>query len=60
MSDQFPTGYEVCQDSDGDLVLLGPEDVTIFSVPGEPVLLMAHTKDAAIIEGLRYLRSVRE
>jgi hypothetical protein len=58
MPNKLPIGYKVCQDSDGDWVLIGPEDVIIFSVPGEPVLLGANNKEAAIIEAAQYLRRV--
>lgn len=54
----MPDGYEVCLDSDGDWVLIGPADVTIFSVPGEPVLLAASTAEEAEIEAIDYLASI--
>lgn len=52
----LPNGYEVCRDDDGDWVLIGPENVTIFSVPGEPVVLWdAKDERSAVTEALKYL-----
>ena len=55
MSAKLPDGYFVERDSDGDFVLIPPPDVTIFSEPGEPVLLGADNKASARIEALDYL-----
>jgi hypothetical protein len=48
-------GYCVERDSDGDWVLIPPEDVTIFSAPGEGVLLGAQSESDAFAEAIDYL-----
>lgn len=48
-------GYSIEQDDDGDWVLIPPENVTIFSVPGEGVLLSASNESDALAEALNYL-----
>lgn len=58
MTQSLLQGYEVVQDSDGDWVLIPPEDVTIFSVPGEPLLLAAVTEGEAVAEASGFLASV--
>lgn len=56
----LPEGFTVERDSDGDWVLVPPEDVTIFSVPGEGYLLDAETEDEARSAAITYLRSIEE
>lgn len=48
-------GCEVDQDSDGDWVIIPPPNVTIFSEPGEGVLLVAENREAALAEAEEYL-----
>ncbi len=48
-------GCTVEIDTDGDFVICPPDDVTIFSVPGEGVLLAADNLAAAILEADEYL-----
>lgn len=55
----LPFGCVVTQDSDGDWVIQPPDDVTIFSVPGECVLLSAETEHEAVIEAHEYLRALK-
>lgn len=36
---KLPEGYSLEKDQDGDWILIPPADVTIFSVPGEGLLI---------------------
>lgn len=47
----LPQGYSVWSDEEGDWWLMPPSDVTIFSVPGESLLL---------VESASYGEAVRE
>lgn len=59
MTKQLPKGYSVERDSDGDWVLIGPADVTIYSVPGEPVVLWDARDEAEATDmALEYLTSI--
>jgi hypothetical protein len=51
---RLPDGYEIVIDDDGDFWLVGPVDVTLFSEPGEPLLLCeSSTMDEAEAEAIR-------
>ena len=39
LESSLPDGFELAKDEDGDWVLIPPPDVTIFSEPGEPLLI---------------------
>ncbi len=48
------------QDTDGDWIICPPDHITIFSEPGEGVLLGATTKAEAMLEAEEYLASITE
>lgn len=60
----LPAGYYVTRDDDGDWVLIPPADQTIFSEPGEPLLLAEgflledDTKKAAVAAAQQHLTSI--
>lgn len=54
----LPEGCAVESDGDGDWLLIPPEDVQIFSEPGEDVLLGAETEREATDEAIGCLRAV--
>lgn len=51
----LPIGYSLEQDQDGDWILVPPEDVTIFSVPGEGLLIGTCDRETALADALEYL-----
>lgn len=53
-------GCTVEIDTDGDWVICAPADVTIFSAPGEGVLLGAVSRDAALEEAAAYLSAISD
>lgn len=50
LTDGLPQGYSVEQDTDGDWILLPPSNVTIYSLPGEGIILSPDDGAAALIE----------
>ncbi len=54
-SDRLPVGYELEQDQDGDWILWPPMDVTIFSAPGEGLLIGRCDYETALSDALEYL-----
>jgi hypothetical protein len=53
-------GCTVEQDNDGDWIICPPDHITIFSVPGEGVLLGAMTEAEAMQEAAEYLACITE
>lgn len=59
----LPLGFFVTRDDDGDWVLVPPAGRTIFSAPGEPLLLTVGneaTKRDAVSASQQYLRKIGE
>lgn len=52
---KLPEGYTLEQDGDGDWILVPPEDVTIFSQPGEGLLIGTCDYDTALSDALEWL-----
>jgi hypothetical protein len=52
---RLPPGYHLEQDSDGDWLLVPPNDVTIFSEPGEPLLIGHCDRADAMADALAWL-----
>lgn len=52
---ELPDGYTLEKDDDGDWVLVPPEGVTIFSTPGEGLLIGVCTEDEALSDALDWL-----
>ena len=57
---KLPFDCTVERDSDGDWVICPPDNVTIFSVPGEGYLLAASTEEDAVQEAQAYLAGITE
>lgn len=55
---ELPPGYSLDQDSDGDWVLIPPADVTIFSVPGEPLLIGPCDRATALYDAIEHLQGI--
>ena len=51
----LPEGFTIERDTDGDYVLCVPEDVTVFSEPGEGLLLGRCTLEEAEADAAAYL-----
>lgn len=56
--DEFRFGCELEQDDDGDWILIPPEDVTIFSIPGEGYLIGRCDRKTAAADAHRYLAAL--
>ncbi len=54
----LPKGFRLWQDRDGDWWLEPPATVTIYSEPGESVLLGRCSRELAMDDALAYLRGV--
>lgn len=50
LTDGLPQGYSVEKTTADDWILLPPSDVTIYSVPGEGIILAAEDAAAAVVE----------
>lgn len=55
---ELPPGYSLEEDSDGDWVLIPPAGVTIFSVPGEPLLIGACDRATALSDAIEHLQGI--
>lgn len=55
---QLPEGYSLRQDGDGDWWLTPPPTITIFSEPGEGVLIGTCDETTALADALQYLSEV--
>lgn len=55
---ELPPGYELVLDRDGDWILTPPEDVTIFSMPGEGLLIGACDRETALADARKHLAEV--
>lgn len=51
----LPAGYTLEQDQDGDWLLCPPDDVTLFSEPGEPLLIGTCDEETALSDALGFL-----
>lgn len=60
IDDTLKFGCSVECDSDGDWIIWAPAHITIFSAPGEGVLLVARTKEEAVEEAKAYLAGISE
>ena len=58
MANKLPQGYILEQDYDGDWVLYPPQDVVIFSAPGEGLLIGSCDFETAIQDALAYLGAI--
>lgn len=58
MREQLPTGFSLEEDQDGDWVLIPPESITIFSVPGEGFLIGHCDKETALADAIEHLSSL--
>jgi len=58
--DDLKFGCTVEQDTDGDWIICPPDHITIFSEPGEGVLLGAMTKAKAMQEAAEYLDCITD
>jgi hypothetical protein len=54
----LPEGYSLEQDADGDWLLVPPETVTIFSVPGEPLFIGTCDRGTALSDALAFLAEI--
>lgn len=54
----LPLGYSLDRDADGDWVLTPPADVTIFSEPGEGLLIGDCTREEAEADALEHLAAI--
>lgn len=54
----LPDGFELVEDEDGDWVLIPPSDVTIFSEPGEPLLIGECDYETALGDALAWLDGI--
>ncbi len=57
-SNLLPHGYSLDQDDDGDWILSPPESVTIFSAPGEGLLIGQCDRNTALMDALDHLATV--
>lgn len=55
---KLPNGYTLEQDQDGDWILLPPKDVTIFSAPGEGLLIGSCDRETALKDALDHLDAI--
>ena len=55
---ELPEGYTLAQDDDGDWILIPPPDVTIFSEPGEGLLIGQCDHATALADALAHLTAI--